>query len=158
MSLHSGALNKSRRLASRAAQTLVLFMTPATAAVLLTAPQPGTALGAELLALAAVAGITLFILDRRAGHDLTGAAGYVEQSSPNTITAMLVAARVSDHRHSQRCPGRAGRPAGTGAYQGSPPDCPHICRNASRRSPTCLAMGPCTASSWNANGAGRGGS
>ena len=40
VSLHSGALNRSRSLASRAAQTLVLFMTPAIAAVLLTAPQP----------------------------------------------------------------------------------------------------------------------
>ena len=69
VSLHSGALNRSRSLASRAAQTLVLFVTPAIAAVLLTAPQPGAALGAELLALAAVAGVTLFILDRRAGHD-----------------------------------------------------------------------------------------
>ena len=92
VSLHSGALNRSRSLASRAAQTLVLFVTSAIAAVLLTAPQPGAALGAELLALAAVAGITLFILDRRAGHDLTGVAGYVEQASPNTVTALLVAA------------------------------------------------------------------
>jgi hypothetical protein len=75
VSLHSGALSKSRSLASRAAQTLVLFMTPAIAAVLLTAPQPAAALGAGLLALAAVCGVTLFILDRRAGHNLTGVAG-----------------------------------------------------------------------------------
>ena len=68
VSLHSGALSKSRSLASRAAQTLVLFMTPAIAAVLLTAPQPAAALGAEQLALAAVFGVTLFILDRRAGQ------------------------------------------------------------------------------------------
>ena len=54
VSLHSGALNRSRSLASRAAQALVLFVTPAIAAILLTAPQPGAALGAELLALAAV--------------------------------------------------------------------------------------------------------
>ena len=40
VSLHSGALSRSRSLASRAAQTLVLFVTPAIAAVLLTAPQP----------------------------------------------------------------------------------------------------------------------
>ena len=55
VSLHSGALSKSRSLASRAAQTLVLFATPVIAAVLPTAPQPAAALGAELLALAAVA-------------------------------------------------------------------------------------------------------
>ena len=38
-----------------------------------------------------MAGVTLFILDRRAGHDLTGVAGYVEQASPNMVTAVLVA-------------------------------------------------------------------
>ena len=92
VSIKAEVLARSLSLASRAAQTLVLFMTPAIAAVLLTAPQPATALGAELLALAAVAGVTLFILDRRAGHDLTGVAGYVEQASPNTVTAVLVAA------------------------------------------------------------------
>lgn len=92
VSIKSELLARSRSLASRAAQTLVLFMTPAIAAVLLTAPQPAAALGAELLALAAVAGVALFILDRRAGHDLTGVFGYVEQASPNTVTAVLVAA------------------------------------------------------------------
>ena len=93
VSLHSGALNRSRSLASRAAQTLVLFMTPAIAAVLLTAPQPAAALGAELLALAAVAGVALFILDRRAGHERRRVrVRYVEQASPNTVTAVLVAA------------------------------------------------------------------
>jgi hypothetical protein len=93
VSLHSGALNRSRSLASRAAQTLVLFVTPAIAAILLTAPQPGAALGAELLALAAVAGAALFILDRRAGHDGGGGvvARYMERASPNLVTAVLVA-------------------------------------------------------------------
>ena len=62
-----------------------------------------------------------------------------------------------DHRHSQRCrDGRAvqrdGRIPGIAAR---PPA--HLPERG-RRSPTCLAMGPCTASSWNANGAGRGGS
>lgn len=93
VSLHSGALAKSRALASRAAQTLVLFVTPAIAAILLTAPQPGTALGAELLVLAAVAGTALFILDRRAGHDGEGGVvvRYIERASPNRVTAVLVA-------------------------------------------------------------------
>jgi len=92
VSLHSGALNRSRSLASRAAQTLVLFVTPAIAAILLTAPQPGAALGAELLALAAVAGAALFILDRRAGHDGGGeVVRYIERASPNLVTAVLVA-------------------------------------------------------------------
>ena len=91
LSVKGEALTASRRLSSRAAQTLVLFMTSVLIAVLLVAPQPRAALGAELLALAAVSGGTLIVLDRRAGH-----AGdrrvprYVERFSPNTITAVLV--------------------------------------------------------------------
>ena len=92
VSLHSGALAKSISLSSRAAQTLVLFITPAISSVVLTAPQPAAALGAELLATAAVSGTALYILDRRAGHDLTGGVvvRYIERASPNRITAMLV--------------------------------------------------------------------
>lgn len=67
VSLHSGALARSRPLASRAAQTLVLFLTPAISAVVLAAPLPSTALGAVLLAVAAVSGVTLLWLDRRPG-------------------------------------------------------------------------------------------
>ena len=47
VSIKSDVLAGSRSLASRAAQTLVLFMTPAISAVLLVAPQPGPALGAS---------------------------------------------------------------------------------------------------------------
>jgi hypothetical protein len=91
VSLHSGALATSLTLRSRAAQTLVLFMTPAIGALVLTAPQPGTALGAELLGLAAASGAALLVLDRRAGHDATsGVARYMERASPNTVTAVLV--------------------------------------------------------------------
>ena len=68
VSIKSDVLAESRSLASRAAQTLVLFMTPAISAVLLVAPQPGAALGAELLAVAAASAGTLLVLDRRAGH------------------------------------------------------------------------------------------
>ena len=50
VSIKSDVLAGSRSLASRAAQTLVLFITPAISAVLMVAPQPGSALGAELLA------------------------------------------------------------------------------------------------------------
>src|ERR1700744_689762 len=69
VSIRSEVLARSRSLASRAAQTLVLFVTPAIGAVLLVAPQPATALGAELLALGLASGLVLIILDRRAGHD-----------------------------------------------------------------------------------------
>jgi hypothetical protein len=56
VSINSDVLAGSRSLASRAAQTLVLFITPAISAVVIVAPQPGPALGAELLAIAAASG------------------------------------------------------------------------------------------------------
>ena len=87
VSIKSDTLAKSRSLASRAAQTLVLFITPALGAIMLVAPQPGDALGGELIALAAASGAVLYILDRRGGHDETsGVARYIERASPNTIT------------------------------------------------------------------------
>lgn len=91
VSVKSDVMAGSRALRSRAAQTLVLFMTSVLAGVFLVAPQPRTALGPELLALAAVSGATLLVLDRRAGHGASqGVARYVEKFSPNTITAVLV--------------------------------------------------------------------
>jgi hypothetical protein len=51
LSVKGAALSQSRPLASRAAQTLVLFMTSVIIALMLVAPQPATAVGAELLAL-----------------------------------------------------------------------------------------------------------
>ena len=48
-------------------------------------------LGAELLAVAAVSAAALLVLDRRAGHNADNVvARYIEQASPNTITAVLV--------------------------------------------------------------------
>jgi hypothetical protein len=90
VSIKSDTLSKSLSLRSRAAQTLVLFMTSALAAIVLVAPQPGEALGGELLALAAVSGATLYVLDRRGGHDQTSrVARYIERASPNAITQVL---------------------------------------------------------------------
>ena len=68
LSVKATALAESPALRSRAAQTLVLFMTSVLIAVVLVAPQPSTALGAELLALAVLCGAALLTLDRRAGH------------------------------------------------------------------------------------------
>jgi hypothetical protein len=91
LSIKSEALAASISLRSRAAQTLVLFLTSAIAAIVLVAPQPEPATGAELLALAAVSGTALLVLDRRAGHDTgSGVARYIERASPNSITAVLV--------------------------------------------------------------------
>ena len=90
VSIKSETLSKSVSLSSRAAQTLVLFMTSALAAIVLVAPQPGDALGGELVALAAVSGATLYVLDRRGGHDQTSrVARYIERASPNAITQAL---------------------------------------------------------------------
>jgi hypothetical protein len=91
VSIKSEALARSRSLSSRAAQTLTLFMTAAIAAIVLVAPQPGSALGAELLALAAVSGAVLVVLDQRAGHDQDSrVARYIEIASPNLVTDVLV--------------------------------------------------------------------
>jgi hypothetical protein len=91
LSVQGTALSKSRALTSRAAQTLVLFMTSVLSALMLVAPQPATTVGAELLAVAVLAGMALLILDRRAGQAREpGVARLVERYSPNTITAILV--------------------------------------------------------------------
>ena len=89
LSVKSDVLAASRSLSSRAAQTLVLFMTSVLVAVFLVAPQPAAALGAELLAVAAVSGTALLILDRRAGRGSDqDVARYVERFSPNTTAAV----------------------------------------------------------------------
>jgi hypothetical protein len=91
VSIKSDVLGRSQSLASRAAQTLVLFITPAITAVVLVAPQPGTALGAELLVIAVISGAAVLILDRRAGHDPGNkVAQYIERASPNTLTSILI--------------------------------------------------------------------
>jgi len=92
VSIKSDTLARSRSLSSRAAQTLVLFMTPALTAVVLAAPQPSVVLGAELLGVSAASGTALLILDRRAGRNDpgSGVARYVERASPNMVTAVLV--------------------------------------------------------------------
>jgi hypothetical protein len=91
LSVKAEALTESRSLSSRAAETLVLFITSVMIAVVVVAPQPATAVGAELVALAVLAGAALIILDRRAGqaHE-PGVSRFIERFSPNTITAVLV--------------------------------------------------------------------
>ncbi len=90
LSIKGEALAASVSLRSRAAQTLVLFLTSAITAVVLVAPQPRTGTAVELLVLAAMSGAALFVLDRRAGHDAqSSVAGYIERASPNSITSVL---------------------------------------------------------------------
>jgi uncharacterized membrane protein len=91
LSVKGTALSESPALRSRAAQTLVLFMTSVLIAVVVVAPQPPTAVGAELVTLAVLCGAALLMLDRRAGHAREpGIAQYIERFSPNTITAIFV--------------------------------------------------------------------
>ena len=90
VSVKSDLLGASRSLSSRAAQTLVLFMTSVLVAILLVAPQPRAALGPELLVLAVASGTGLLILDRRAGHEDQSVPRFIERFSPNMITAVLV--------------------------------------------------------------------
>ena len=91
ISVKTDALAASRSLITRAAQTLALFMISVVIAVLLVAPQPAAAFGAELLAVAVVWVAALLILDRRAGHGSDQeVARYIERFSPNALTAVLV--------------------------------------------------------------------
>lgn len=92
VSIRSSALSASRSLSSRAAETLVLFMTSVVAAIVLVAPQPDIALGVELLGWAFLSGALYLILDRRAGSGATNrAARFVERFSPNVATSVLLA-------------------------------------------------------------------
>ena len=78
VSVKANALAESLALRSRAAETLVLFMISVMIAVVIVAPQPATAVGWQLLALAVVSGTALFALDRRAGQSREpGVARYV---------------------------------------------------------------------------------
>jgi hypothetical protein len=79
----AAALAASRGRCCRAAQTLVLFLVSVLIAVLVVAPQPPGARGAGLLAVAAVCGAALVLLDRRAGHRTApGVARSIEGFSP----------------------------------------------------------------------------
>lgn len=91
VSIKGSALAGSPNLAARAAQTMVLFGTAVIVSILVVAPQPGAALGAELLVTAAVSGTAMLIFDRRAGEapDST-VARYLERASPNLLTTVLV--------------------------------------------------------------------
>jgi modulator of FtsH protease len=71
----------------------VLFMTSVLISVVLVAPQSSTVVGVELVILAVTCGAALLTLDRRAGHATQpGVIRAIERFSPNTITALLVAA------------------------------------------------------------------
>jgi hypothetical protein len=99
VSIRVDVIAASRELRNRAGQTLVLFVTVLFIGLLLSIPEQAyLALGLELLALDAVAGGFLLLLDRRAGDDAgerptapAAVARTLNTYSPNTITAVLLA-------------------------------------------------------------------
>ncbi len=94
VSIKIETIARSVELRNRAAQALGVFVTPLLATILLAIPgQPGFVLGAELLALALVAGGTALALDRRAKRhrDNTTVARVLEVATPNAITSILIA-------------------------------------------------------------------
>lgn len=98
VSIRIGVIAKSQELRNRAAQTLALFVTVLFIAILLSIPdQSYRLLGAELVALALVAGGTLLALDRRARIDRSAAstngdelASLLEAVAPNGVTLTLL--------------------------------------------------------------------
>ncbi len=98
VSIRIDVIAKSQELRNRAAQTLALFVTVLFIAILLTIPgQSFRLLGAELLALAAIIGGAMIVLDRRArvgpdAHDATehALASLLDAVAPNAITCMLL--------------------------------------------------------------------
>ena len=93
VSIRINFIARSQELRNRAAQTLSLFGTVLVTAILITIPGQATeALGAELTALAAIAGGGLFVLDRRAKADARTQAirKTLETITPTTIVSILL--------------------------------------------------------------------
>lgn len=92
VSIKIDVIGRSMDLRNRAAQTLVLFISPLVAAVLLVVPeQPTVALGIELIALGVIAGAAAFVLDQRAKRHRDGVtiSRTLEIVTPNAITSVL---------------------------------------------------------------------
>jgi hypothetical protein len=93
ISIRLAAIAQSVELRSRSAETLTLFGIVLLLAVLLAIPaQPQRVLGSEVVALAVLGGIGLFLLDWRAGRERgQQVIGRVlEMVSPNTVTTVLL--------------------------------------------------------------------
>jgi hypothetical protein len=98
VSIRIDAIAKSHELRNRAAQTLALFVTVLCVAVVLSIPaQSYPVLGAELVALSAISGSAMLILDRRAKIDPStpdatthAVALILDAVAPNAITSILL--------------------------------------------------------------------
>jgi hypothetical protein len=95
VSIRIASVAKSQELRNRAAQTLTLFGTVLIVSVLLAIPgQAYRTLGAELVVLAVLTGVGLYILDRRAkgAKSNQAIAPILDAVSPNTLTSALLLA------------------------------------------------------------------
>lgn len=93
VSIRIDVIARSQQLRNRAAQTLSLFGTVLLAAILTAIPGQATeTLGAELTALAVIAGGGLFVLDRRAkaGASTQAIGKTLEMITPATIVSTLL--------------------------------------------------------------------
>ncbi len=93
VSIRTDFIARSQELRNRAAQTLSLFGTVLLTAILIAIPGQSTgALGAELTALAVIAGGGLLVLDRRAKADASTQAirKTLELITPTTIVSTLL--------------------------------------------------------------------
>jgi hypothetical protein len=98
VSIRVDVIAKTQELRNRAAQTLALFVTVLVIAILLSIPdQSLQLLGIELVALAAITGGSMLILDRRAtvGRSMQGTtahrvASLLDAVAPNAITSILL--------------------------------------------------------------------
>jgi uncharacterized membrane-anchored protein len=98
VSIRIGVIARSKELRNRAAQTLALFVTVLFVAILLSIPgQSFRILGIELVALAAITGVAMLVLDRRAtagsserddrAHTV---ASILDAVAPITVTSTLL--------------------------------------------------------------------
>jgi hypothetical protein len=98
VSIRIDAIAKSHELRNRASQTLALFVTVLCVAVVLSIPaQSYRVLGAELVALSAISGSAMLILDRRAkvapstpDAPTHAVAVILDAVAPNAITSILL--------------------------------------------------------------------
>jgi hypothetical protein len=95
VSIRVDVIARSQELRNRAAQTLSLFFTVVVIAALIAIPGQGyRTLGSELLALAVITGVGLYMLDRRANAERSNQpiALILDAVSPNLLTSLLLLA------------------------------------------------------------------
>jgi hypothetical protein len=92
VSIRIDVIAGSRTLRYQTGETLALFVTVLIVAVLLSIPgQAVRTLGVEVVVLAVVAGVSLFLLDRQAGAE-PGIGEVLDNVNPNMVTSVLLLA------------------------------------------------------------------